>query len=74
MTENTDTYTKAYVKEGWASLGFDLYDDYDSNYESQASYGGDGEYFYTNHDMEENPAGAVPAFYKKGGFVEVLDI
>jgi len=31
MQENTDIYTKAFIKEGWASLGFGYVDSFDSS-------------------------------------------
>jgi len=39
MVKNHDKYTSKYIPERWASLGFELYDDYDSDVESKSNYG-----------------------------------
>lgn len=46
MVPNQDSYTKAYIKEGWASLGFYLYDTFDDSQESNQPFGNGGEYHY----------------------------
>jgi hypothetical protein len=44
MIENDDIYTKAYIKHGWASLGFSVSDEYDENVEDNSEFNG---YQYT---------------------------
>jgi len=39
MVPNEDEYTKAYIQEGWASLGFGIYDSFDGDVETADSYG-----------------------------------
>lgn len=45
MVPNTDAYTKDYIPEGWASLGFGFKDSYDSSVETNEDYA-NGTYTY----------------------------
>jgi hypothetical protein len=58
MVENTDAYTKDYIKEGWASLGFDFKDSFDSSVETNADYG-NGSYTYDTNGT----------YFSKGGYL-----
>lgn len=60
MVPNEDIYTKAYITEGWASLGFGVYDPYNHKVEDISDY---SIYTYTNDDVKNM------TFFGLGGFV-----
>jgi len=39
LVPNDDIYTRDYIKEGWASLGFDYDEKFDSDQETTEPYG-----------------------------------
>lgn len=65
MIPNEDIYTKEYIKEGWASLGFDVYSTFDENVEDGSNFSK----FKYNPDLN-----GTQTFYGKGGYVEILDV
>lgn len=46
LVANDDIYTKAFIKDGWASLGFGYIDDFDSNVETTSTFGYQNNYSY----------------------------
>lgn len=62
MIPNEDIYTKNYIKEGWASLGFGIYDSYDPEVEDNTSF--------SVYEYESGPQ----TFFAKGGYVKIIDI
>jgi hypothetical protein len=64
MVDNADQYTKKYIKKRWASLGFEIYDEYDSGIESKGTFGEESQFKYQKSK----------SFYGLGGFVEQIDI
>ena len=65
MVPNEDKYTKNFIKEGWASLGFALDDDYDEVVENKTAYS-NNTYKYSTDLLE--------TFNGKGGYVQILNI
>lgn len=65
MVENEDVYTRSYIKEGWASLGFGIHDSFDAKVEDISDF---SIYNYTKD------IGLNKTFYGRGGFVQSLDI
>jgi len=63
LIPNTDYYTKDYILEGWASLGFGIKDKFDDNVESDATFS-NGLYNYSTDGT----------FSNEGGFLSVIDI
>ena len=39
LVSNDDEYTMAFIKDGWATLGFSYTDNFDSNQETKDSFG-----------------------------------
>jgi len=70
LVPNEDEFTQSFVKEGWASLGFNYYDPFDSAVETTEPFGSNG------------PFSASPAFsYQvrdtfggKGGYLQEFDV
>jgi hypothetical protein len=64
LIPNTDPFTSRYIKEGWASFGFDYLDSFDSDYEDSRPFGRGNVFNHTT----------IGSFYNKGGYVRKFDI
>ena len=64
LVDNPDKFTRLYIKQGWASYGFDYLDDYDATQESAANFGYNECFTYQLAD----------SFYGKGGYTFVIDV
>jgi hypothetical protein len=64
MTPNYDPFTSRYIKEGWASYGFDYLDTFDKDSEDRQPFGFKNAFNYTKPG----------SFYSLGGYVRKLDL
>lgn len=70
LTPNEDEFTQSFVKEGWASLGFNYYDNFDAAVETADPFGGNGPF-------TDSPAFRYQlrdTYDGKGGYLQEFDV